>query len=203
MKKVIFSLLSVVMLISMMLPAVSPPLMAGGGGAGNQTAGSENVTPLGYIVISPDSAVIKGDGEEEQTFTAEAFDAKGNSLGDVTKDTVFSIDGDDGGSWESNVYTSLYGGGWTVTGTHISGKTDIATLHVIESRAHPEEEAATLTVHSKNTTPPITRCNCYDDGQFEVQLKSGYPINNDNDTQTWCYDVTNLASGTGCHDLSH
>ncbi len=48
------------------------------------------VPPLDHIVISPGQAAIKLG--ESQAYTAEAFEADGDSLGDVTEQTSFSID---------------------------------------------------------------------------------------------------------------
>jgi len=58
----------------MALPAGSGAVLAGGG-------------DVDYIIISPDNASIDGGGAETQAYTAEAFDAQENSLGDVTQDT--------------------------------------------------------------------------------------------------------------------
>lgn len=63
------------------------------------------------------------------TYTAEAFDACGNSLGDVTGSTAWSITPEAGGSWLANVYTSEKAGTWVVTGDWVS-LTDDATLTV-------------------------------------------------------------------------
>ena len=82
---------------------------------------------LDYIVISPDTATITAG--DSQAYTAEAFDQHGNSLGDVTSSTAFSIEAGAGGSWSVNIYTSEHTGTWTVTGEY-SGKTDTATLMV-------------------------------------------------------------------------
>ena len=89
---------------------------------------------VAYIVISPDTATITA--SDSQAYTAEAFDALDNSLGDVTNDTVFSIiEAGDGGSWVDNVYTSQYAGTWTVTGNMAvpgtyDGISDTASLTV-------------------------------------------------------------------------
>jgi len=82
---------------------------------------------LHHIVISPDTAsVTAGDS---QTYTAEAFNQYGGSMGDVTSGTTFSIDSGAGGGWFGNVYTSENAGTWEVIGTH-NGKSDTATLMV-------------------------------------------------------------------------
>ncbi|MBC7263177.1 MAG: PD40 domain-containing protein [Chloroflexi bacterium] len=45
------------------------------------------------------------------------------------------------------------------------------------------------------------RQTCQNAGQFSVEFVS--VVNNPNNTQTWCYRVTNLASGQACPALSH
>jgi hypothetical protein len=88
------------------------------------------VGELSDIVISPGTATIEAG--EVQTYTAEAFDAYGNSLGDVTAETAFSIvESGHGGSWDGNVYTSHTVGEWTVRGSY-EGHTDDAHLSVVE-----------------------------------------------------------------------
>ena len=57
---------------------------------------------LDHIAISPASASIAAGGS--QTYTAQSFDAAGNSLGDVTASTTFSIAPD--GSCSGNVCTA-------------------------------------------------------------------------------------------------
>ena len=86
------------------------------------------VGALDHIVISPDDASIVAG--TSQAYTAEAFDAGDNSLGDKTAETTFGIDAGAGGSWTANVYTSATAGvDWLVTGTY-NTKSDTATLTV-------------------------------------------------------------------------
>lgn len=83
---------------------------------------------LSYIVVSPDSTATTAG--TNQSFRAEAFDAYGNSLGDVTADTSFLIiEWGHGGSWTDNVYTPHTAGAWTVRGTY-QGRTADAELAV-------------------------------------------------------------------------
>jgi uncharacterized repeat protein (TIGR01451 family) len=85
--------------------------------------------PLDHIAVSPDFASISAG--EVQTYTAEAFDALGNSRGDVTAETVFDIaEPGHGGHWTDNLYTSNNPGNWTVIGTH-GTVTDDAFLLVL------------------------------------------------------------------------
>lgn len=65
------------------------------------------------ISISPESAII--DAGASQSYSCGGFDKKGNSLGDITALTHFTIDQDAGGSWQKNVYTAESPGLWTVT----------------------------------------------------------------------------------------
>jgi len=99
-------------------------------GLGEEHSGGEdccqNCTP-GEIVLTPDSATITVG--EAQSYTAEAFDHLGNSLGDVTAITTFDIDAEAGGSWAGNEYTSEEAGVWTVTGT-CDGPSATASLTV-------------------------------------------------------------------------
>ncbi len=72
---------------------------------------------LSYIVISSDTAVIAAG--ETLAYTAEAFDAYDNSLGNVTADTVFSIiESGHSGTWSANRYTARKADTWTVRGTY-------------------------------------------------------------------------------------
>ncbi|MFL5926542.1 MAG: beta strand repeat-containing protein, partial [Gaiellaceae bacterium] len=86
------------------------------------------VTPaaaIDHIVISPNSATIAAG--DSQTYTAEAFDASNNSLGDITGSTTFTIAPD--GSCTGNVCTATTTGAHTVTGT-VVGKSSTAALSV-------------------------------------------------------------------------
>src|SRR5207249_1174010 len=64
---------------------------------------------LDHIVISPGSATISAGGS--QTYTAEGFDAAGNSLGDFTLGTTFTISPD--GSCTGNICTATTAGAHT------------------------------------------------------------------------------------------
>jgi hypothetical protein len=87
------------------------------------------------IEISPAAATITAGGT--QSYGATAFDQSGNSLGDVTADTDFSITAVAGGSWggvNNNIYTAEKSGTWTVTGDY-GGVTDDASLTVVAGPA--------------------------------------------------------------------
>jgi len=80
--------------------------------------------PLDRIVIAPAAATIVAGGS--QAYTAEARDRYGNSRGDVTAGTTFTIAPD--GTCSGNACTAPSGGAYTVTGTH-AGKTATAALN--------------------------------------------------------------------------
>jgi parallel beta-helix repeat protein len=95
---------------------------------GGKTATAELTVTAGVldrIVLSPAAASIPAGGS--QAYTAEAFDASNNSLGDVTATTAFSIAPN--GSCSGSVCTATTGGTHTVTGTN-QGRTATASLTV-------------------------------------------------------------------------
>ena len=99
--------------------------------AGHSDTARLTVQPaaLDHIIISPDTATINAGST--QAYTAQAFDVFGNSRGDVTAQTTFSIvESGHGGSWLGNVYTSRNPGTWTVRGAY-QGCSDDATLTVL------------------------------------------------------------------------
>jgi len=79
---------------------------------------------LASIAISPKTATIPAGGS--QAYTATSLDQYGNSIGDVTADTSFSIAG---GSCTGAVCTSTVAAVHAVTGTYL-GRTDTAVLTV-------------------------------------------------------------------------
>jgi PKD repeat protein len=86
---------------------------------------------LDHIVISPSNATIQPGGS--RSYTAEAFDTDGGSMGNVTADTVFSISPN--GSCSGNTCTAQQPGAHTVTGTY-HGESDQSTL-TVEDEAPP------------------------------------------------------------------
>src|ERR671936_237994 len=80
---------------------------------------------LDHIVISPASSTISAGGSE--TYTVEGFDTTGNSLGDFTLGTTFTISPD--GSCNGDICTATAAGTHTVTAIN-SGKTSSAVLTV-------------------------------------------------------------------------
>jgi hypothetical protein len=86
-------------------------------GAVDGVSGTAELTvagpPPASIVVSPATSTI-GTGAT-QTYTAEGYDDLGNDLGDVTTQTVFTIDG--GGSCTGNACGATQPGTYMVTGT--------------------------------------------------------------------------------------
>ena len=80
---------------------------------------------LDHITVSPATATITAGGT--QSYTVEAFDQYGNSRGDVTGSTTFTVAPD--GSCVANACGSTISGDHTVTGT-FSGKSDDADLQI-------------------------------------------------------------------------
>ena len=99
----------------------------GGGATGESNGFDVEAASLDHITISPASATIVAGGV--YTFTAEAYDAYHNGLGDVTAATTFDISSPASGGCNDNVCTAEIAGTWTVTGTH-GGEYDTATLIV-------------------------------------------------------------------------
>jgi hypothetical protein len=81
--------------------------------------------PLDHLILSPASTSISAGGS--QAYSAEGFDVHGNSLGDVTADTTFTIDS--GTACPSKTCSGTVPGDVTVTGTDGTA-TGTATLHV-------------------------------------------------------------------------
>ena len=130
--------------------SIAPDGSCSGASCGSNTAGPHTVTGtdgsasdnaslqvnaggLASIVISPSTSSISAGGS--RTYTATGFDSHGNSLGDVTGDTTFSISPD--GSCSGASCGSNTAGPHTVTGTDGSAS-DNASLQVnaVVSPAH-------------------------------------------------------------------
>ena len=117
-----------------------------------------NPAALASITISPDTATITAG--DTQAYTAEGFDAFGNSRGDVTADTTFSISPD--GSCTLADCGSTVAGAHTVTGTD-GAFTDDASLTV--------NPAATSTLVVAGFTDPTTAGDTH---TFSVTAKDAY-----------------------------
>jgi len=118
-----------------------------------------------HVVISPSHATIDPGGS--QNYAAEAFDTDGNSMGNVTGSTSFSISPN--GSCSGNTCTAGQPGNHTVTGT-FSGDSDTATLTVNEPPPPPPPPPPPCPNYALafHTRPPTS----IDAGrQFNVQIR--------------------------------
>jgi PKD repeat protein len=122
-------------------------------------------TVLDHIIVSPSNATIEPGGS--RSYTAEAFDADGGSMGDVTADTDFSIEPD--GSCKDNTCTAKKPGAHTVTGTY-HGHSDQATLTVEGEAPPPPPPQATCPSHALafHARPPANQAA---GRQFNVQIR--------------------------------
>ena len=111
-------------------------------------------TTLDHIIISPSDATILPGGA--RSYTAEAFDTDGGSMGDVTVDTDFSIAPD--GSCKDNTCTANRPGAHTVTGTY-QGESDQATL-TVEDEGDNEDDDDDDEVEDEAPPPPPS-CPAY------------------------------------------
>ena len=112
-----------------------------------------------HIVITPPNATIGLGGS--QNYRAEAFDTNGNSLGDVTADTRFTIQ--PSGSCSGNTCTPSTGGSHSVLGK-FRGESDTATL-IVEQPSTSQCPNYALSFH---TRPPES----VGSGQpFNVQIR--------------------------------
>jgi hypothetical protein len=103
-----------------------------GNNGGKTGLASLTVTPgpLNQLAISPSSATITAGGS--QSYTATGSDLYGNSLGDLTASTTFTIAPN--GSCTGATCTATVAGGHSVTGSN-SARTASASLNVIAAAA--------------------------------------------------------------------
>ena len=93
------------------------------------------VTPgvADHLVLSPTGVTVKAG--EPMTYSALAYDAYDNLVGDMTTSTAFALENEAEGTCNENVCNAEVVGTWTVTGTHINASqqeiTGTATLTVI------------------------------------------------------------------------
>jgi parallel beta-helix repeat protein len=151
------------------------------------TAGS-----LDRIVISPATATINAGGS--QTYTAEGFDAFGNSAGDVTAFTTFSVAPE--GSCLGNLCTANAGGPHTVTGND-GGKTSTASLSVsFVSNSGFETDLSGWNTSGSGTGVTLTRVAGGHTGSWAAKVTNAGTTNGTcllNDSPNW---VTTTSSGT-------
>ena len=121
------------------------------------TRGAKNATAILHvsagatasIVISPDTAsTLAGAGV---TYTAQAFDSIGNSLGDVTSETTFTMAPD--GSCTANTCSATVAGSHTVTGTDGSFTDDASMTVNPEALDHMVLSPADATIASAAPRP--------------------------------------------------
>ena len=115
-----------------------------------------------HIVISPSNATIQPGGS--RSYTAEAFDTDGGSMGNVTADTIFSIAPN--GSCGGNTCTAQQPGAHTVTGTY-RGESDHATLMVKDEAPPPPPSCPTYAL-AFHVRPPANQAAGH---QFNVQIR--------------------------------
>jgi hypothetical protein len=118
---------------------------------------------LDHIVIAPSNATIQPGGS--QSYTAEAFDTDGGSMGNVTTDTDLSIAPD--GSCNGNTCTANQPGAHTVTGTY-HGESDHATLMVKDEAPPPPQPACPTYALAFHVRPPANQAAGH---QFNVQIR--------------------------------
>ena len=151
------------------------------------------VGPLASIVIAPKTASIVPGGT--QAYTVEGFDGFGNSRGDETDGTTFSIAD---GSCTLAVCTATTYGAHTVTAAR-NGFTDTATLNVLD--VTPPVTTASLTPAAVNgwyvhptVTLSATDAGGSGVGQTKYRLDGGA-------LQT--YSAPFAVSGDGSHTLDY
>ncbi len=86
-----------------------------------------NAAALDHITLSPASAIITAG--DSQSYTAEAYDAYGNDLGDVTASTTFSLLDPISGSCTGASCAPTTAGDYSVAGS-LGGKIASASLTV-------------------------------------------------------------------------
>jgi PKD repeat protein len=116
-----------------------------------------------HIVIAPSNATIQPGGS--RSYTAEAFDTDGGSMGNVTADTVFSIEPN--GSCGGNTCTAHQPGAHTVTGTY-RGDSDHATLTVEDKGPPPPPATCPTYALAFHVRPPANQAAGH---QFNVQIR--------------------------------
>ena len=115
-----------------------------------------------HIVISPSNATIQPGGS--RSYTAQAFDTDGGSMGNVTADTIFSIAPN--GSCGGNTCTAQRPGAHTVTGTY-RGDSDQATLTVQDETPPPPPSCPTYAL-AFHVRPSANQAAGH---QFNVQIR--------------------------------
>jgi PKD repeat protein len=115
-----------------------------------------------HIIVSPSNATIQPGGS--QSYTAEAFDTDGGSMGSVTADTDFSIAPN--GSCSDNTCTATQRGAHTVTGIY-RGESDHAKLTVVDEAPPPPQATCPAYALAFHVRPPANQAAGH---QFNVQV---------------------------------
>jgi parallel beta-helix repeat protein len=162
---------------------------------GTATLQVTEAAAIDHIVISPAPATITAGGS--QSYSAEAFDASGTSLGDVTGSTTFTIAPD--GSCTDNVCTATNTGAHTVTGSS-AGKTSTAPLSVT---AGPLDHLAlspssALIAVGASQTYTAQGFDQYDNSLGDVTASTSFTIGPDGS----CTGTTCTASTSGVHTVT-
>ncbi len=161
--------------------------------------GSQTVTtsagPLASLALSPSSASIPTGGG--QTYTATGADQYGNSLGDVTAGTSFSIAPD--GSCTGATCTASMSGGHTVTGTN-SGKTATASLNV--TAAARQVSITTPSTAKANQAFPVTVTLRDQSGNVATSYRGTVHFSCSDVLATLPADYTFTAADAGTHAFS-
>jgi len=176
---------------------VPGPHTVTGDDSGKTATASLTVTAgaLDHIVLSPATATITSGGS--QTYTATGFDQYGNSLGNVTSSTTFSISPD--GSCSGATCTATVAGTHTVTGND-SGKTATATLTVNAGALdHITLSPATATITSGGSqTYTATALDQYNNSLGNVTSSTTLSISPDGS----CTGATCTATIAGTHTVT-
>ncbi len=129
------------------------------------TAGWPPAGMVARIAVSPESATISASAW--QTYTARAFDAPNNDLGDVTAQTAFAIAPE--GSCAGSSCTASMPGEHTVTGTHTpSGNSATATLTVVTAGWPPAAMVARIAVSPESATISASAWQTYTARAFDA-----------------------------------
>ena len=150
---------------------------------------------LDHIVISPASATITAGGS--QAYTAEGFDASGNSVGDVTASTTFSITPN--GSCTGATCTATAAGAHTVTGND-GGKTSTSSLSVIPAALDHlvlSPASATITAGGSQAYMAEGR-DQYDNSLGDVTASTTFSVAPNGS----CTGATCTASAAGAHTVT-
>jgi outer membrane protein assembly factor BamB len=151
--------------------------------------------PVASLVLNASSQTITAGGS--QAFTATGFDAFGNSLGDVTSATVFTIGG--GGSCASAACTATVSGVHTVTATDGSASGTLA-LNVTPgapSRLVVNPSGATIAAGGSQTYTSLGY-DIYDNATGDVTTSTTFAISGGGS----CKGATCTSTVAGTHAVT-